>query len=59
MYLHVDFTSKHRIILIDILKTLKNVNQSKIKFPERWLSSAVNDSMNKYDLNKICELKDF
>lgn len=56
---HVDFVSKHRIILLDILRTLKGVNPSKIKYPERWLNSVINDSIGKYDLSKIKNLKDF
>jgi plasmid replication initiation protein len=56
---HVDFVSKHRIIVLDILKTLKGVNPSKIEFPERWLNSVINDSIGKYDLSKIKKLKDF
>jgi len=56
---HIDFTSKHRIILLDILKTLENVKQFQIKWPERWLNSVINDSCGKFDLSKIKKLKDF
>ncbi len=56
---HTDFLSKHRIILIDILRTLKGVNQSKIRYPERWFKNAIIESTNKYDSDKICKLKDF
>jgi plasmid replication initiation protein len=56
---HIDFISKHRIILLDILKTVKGVNQSKIKYPERWFNNVIIESTNKYDSSKICKLKDF
>jgi plasmid replication initiation protein len=56
---HVDFVSKHRIILIGILQRLFGTDPKKIKFPERYLFSLIDDVTNCYDISKLKKLMDY